>query len=235
MTDASHTGPDWAAVKFVVFDVDGTLYEQRALQLRMAQELLLDALCKFSLSELKVIRSYRTLRERLAEAEAPDFEAQLLKQTAALSGCPEARVRAIAVEWMETRPRPYLMSSRVPGIGALFAGLKRHGKTIGVLSDYDAHDKLAALGLRADFVLSAPDPRVGLLKPHPKGLQVLMADAGFASAETLLIGDRVERDGYAARRAGASSLIRSGKPRPGWPTFVRYDEPLFAPLLAGAP
>jgi putative hydrolase of the HAD superfamily len=59
-----------------------------------------------------------------------------------------------------------------------------------------------------------------------------MALAGVEPEQTVLIGDRAERDGMAARRAGAHALIRSDKPLPGWITFRRFDDPVFAPMLA---
>ena len=49
---------------------------------------------------------------------------------------------------------------------------------------------------------------------------------------TLLIGDRAERDGLAARAAGAHVLLRASQPIAGWRTFARFDDALFAPMLA---
>jgi putative hydrolase of the HAD superfamily len=93
------------------------------------------------------------------------------------------------------------------------------------LSDYPSRTKIAALGLHADYHVSASD--VGLLKPHPRGLQRLMELAGTAPEETLLIGDRLARDGEAARRAGCLCLLRSDKPIAGATTFKLFDDPLF--------
>ena len=225
---------DWDRIGLVVFDVDGTLYDQHALRYRMVPDLLLDAMRHRTLSKLRVIKAYREMRERLAEVEAEDFESQLLAATVESTGASELQIQAIVGEWMETRPLAYLRSFRYPGLDELFAGLKQSGKVIGVFSDYPARAKLDVLGLAADHVVSAPEARVGRLKPHPKGLQVLMADAGFSAAQTILIGDRVERDGYAAKRAGAASLIRSATQHAGWQTFTRFDDALFAPVLPAA-
>ncbi|MET3130638.1 HAD superfamily hydrolase (TIGR01549 family) [Oxalobacteraceae bacterium GrIS 1.11] len=223
--------PDWESIQFVVFDVDGTLYDQRALRIRMARDMLFHAIRKANLTHLSVIKAYRNIRERLAEAQATDFDLQLMADTVASTGASEEQIRAIVQEWLENRPLAYLMSCRFPHLSELFSGLKQNGKVVGILSDYPAHAKLAALGLVADHVVSATDQRVQRLKPHPKGLQVLIADAGFTAAQTLMIGDRVERDGDAARRAGVASLIRSSTPKSNWQTFVRFDDPLFAPIL----
>jgi putative hydrolase of the HAD superfamily len=110
----------------------------------------------------------------------------------------------------------------------LFRGLRKQGKKIGIYSDYPARAKLEAMELDADVIVCAGDADVGVLKPHAKGLHVLMSRATMNAAETVLIGDRAERDGLAARAANVRALIRSHKPIAGWQTFDRYDHPLFA-------
>jgi len=225
------TPSDWDGVALVAFDVDGTLYNQWPLRLRMAREMLHWAVRRRTFRFIAVVTAYRRIRERLSEQGAEDFERRLIAETAAATGCSGAAVRAIVGEWIERRPLRYLARCRYPGLPSLFAGLRRCGKTIGIFSDYPARAKLAALNLAADFVVSAHDPGIGTLKPHPRGLEYLMAAAGVTPPQTLLIGDRQDRDGLAALRAGARILLRSPKPIKGWQTFRRYDDPLFAPIL----
>jgi putative hydrolase of the HAD superfamily len=134
-------------------------------------------------------------------------------------------------EWIRRRPLKYVAALRYDGIAALFDSLRRQGKIIGIVSDYTAAEKLAALRLEADVVVAAEDPDVGVLKPHPLGLTTLLARAGVSPEQALFIGDRVERDGVAARRAGVRPLIRSPRPIPGWPTFPAYTAPTFRSLL----
>ena len=114
----------------------------------------------------------------------------------------------------------------------VFDGLKRKHVCIGILSDYPARAKIAALGLTADYIVSSGDDGVGFLKPHPRGLEFLMAKAGVNAAATVFIGDRIERDGLVAQRMGVKSLIRSARPVEGWQTFASYKASLFAPLVA---
>jgi FMN phosphatase YigB (HAD superfamily) len=71
---------------------------------------------------------------------------------------------------------------------------------------------------------------VGLLKPHPVGLQSLMASAGATAGDTLFIGDRADRDGLAGQRAGVRTLIRSSKPIEALQTFETFHDPLFDPF-----
>lgn len=228
--------PVRGAVTFVVFDVDGTLYRQRPLRLRMARDLLRYTLVHRDTVPLRVLRAYRGRREALADAETPGFDN--LARAAAAQACrvDRARVDAIVSEWMDHRPLPYLSGLRYPGLDKLFDDLRASGRKIGVLSDFPARDKLAALGLSADVIVSATDAEVGLGKPHPRGLQHAMALAGAAPEQTLLIGDRWERDGLAAQRAGAQVLIRATRPLPAdRPRLADFQDPLLAPLrsLAG--
>ena len=58
-----------------------------------------------------------------------------------------------------------------------------------------------------------------------------MTAAGVGPQETILIGEIIERDGEAAQRVGAASLIRSNRPIKGWLSFANYAAPQFSPLL----
>jgi HAD superfamily hydrolase (TIGR01549 family) len=223
---------DWDGVKLVVFDVDGTLYDQRAMRAHVARDMLLHAIWHRDLCVPLIVWHYRRMRERFGEEEIDEFEPKLLAKVVEYTGYSEARIRAVVAEWLEVRPHAYLMRCRYAGVDALFAGLKCHGKIVGILSDYPATTKLAAMGLVADITCSASDDDVSILKPHPRGLQRLMQRAGVSPAETLLIGDRVERDGLAAERSNVRCLIRSKRAHSGWKTFASFTDPLFASMIS---
>ncbi|MDE2260516.1 MAG: HAD family hydrolase [Betaproteobacteria bacterium] len=222
---------DWSRIKLVAFDVDGTLYNQHAMQLYMMRDLMVHTIATRSLNVLSVLRSYRRIRERMGGEETRNFEAVLVAETAKAVGCTEAIVRNIVADWMEKRPLPYLARCMYQGLPDLFAGLKRNGKTVAILSDYPAQEKLAAMGLAADHVICSGDKEVGYLKPHPRGFERLLQAANVRADQAVLIGNRPERDGLAALRVGAKALIYSYKPISGWQTFSSYGAPLFAPLL----
>jgi FMN phosphatase YigB (HAD superfamily) len=222
------TPSDWDNIRLVVFDVDGTLYRQRPLRLRMARDMLLYTLLNRDLNVVAVLAKYRRIRERLGDEQVIDFERILIAETATTTANSPDKVRAIVSEWVEQRPLPYLAACRYPGLPQLFAGLRRKGKSIGIFSDYPVKTKLEALELTANHVVCAGDETVGMLKPHPRGLESLIAAAGVKADATVLIGDRTDRDGLAARRAGARALIRSSKPIQGWQTFRGFDDALFA-------
>src|SRR3546814_14703781 len=92
---------------------------------------------------------------------------------------------------------------------------------------------MKALGLNAHLTVSATDEDVGRLKPDPAGLQKIIAIAGIASRRSLMIGDRLDRDGEAARQIGMTALIRSRHSLTEAATFRSYGDPLFHPVLQG--
>lgn len=221
---------DWGQIRLAIFDVDGTLYDQRRLRLIMARDILLYLLACGNSRFVRILRTYRHLREQLAEEETAPFEQVLLEKTAMVCGCSPAEVQQTVFTWMEQRPLPYLERCKFPGVDAVFAGLRRSGIAIGVYSDYPAQAKLEAMRLHADFVVCAPDKEVGYLKPHPRGLEVLLKQAGIGPDRAVLVGDRTERDGEAARRAGVLPMIRSSRAVTGWQTFAHYADTLFDPV-----
>jgi HAD superfamily hydrolase (TIGR01549 family) len=223
-----HGAPNWNEIRLVVFDVDGTLYDQRGLRLRMLQEMLHSSIRTRCIDFIRILRAYRRIREQLGDSLQEDFERELAIRTAALVGCSEQQVRSTAEEWLESRPLRHLIRYRYPHLPELFQRLRRHGKAIGIFSDYPARKKLEALELDADVIVCATDEDVRVLKPHAKGLHVLMSRAAVNPADTIMIGDRPERDGLSAQSAKVRALILSRKPISGWQTFDRYDAPLFS-------
>ena len=207
---------DLAGVKLVVFDVDGTLYDQRALRLRMAAALLRHCLFRGDFAALAVLRDYRREREAFAEAGVEQFGPKLIEGLAERYRKPKSEIAAVVAEWIDRRPLPYLDKCRYPGVIEAFERLRASGRTVAILSDYPAVDKLAAMALTADLVVSATDPEVGVLKPSTRGLERVMSLAGVGPAETIMVGDRAERDGEMARAAGVRCYLRASQPVAGW-------------------
>jgi putative hydrolase of the HAD superfamily len=234
MTSNGQAAPafDWADVKLVVFDVDGTLYSQNWLRMRMVVEMAFAALVSRDVAFAKVVKFYRTRREELADHIDADFESLLVHDTSVHVGCSEDFVRGVISDWMGTRPLRHLRTARYPFVSELFHALRICDKKIGIFSDYPAQLKLEALGLQADFIVSAGDRNVGYLKPNPRGLELIMSIADVCPDETVLIGDRVDKDGMAAKRAGAHALIRANRSIDGWRTFPSYRSSLFLPIFA---
>ncbi|HWK44790.1 MAG TPA: HAD-IA family hydrolase [Stellaceae bacterium] len=196
----------------MVFDVDGTLYDQKRLRRYMLIELLgYVATHKDGVRVMRTLKTFRRHREELADREATGIHTAQFD----LPGWPPDKagmVRDLVDEWMRRRPLKYLLRCRFPGIKDLFVSLKRSGILVATLSDYTATAKLDALDLVPDVEVTAEDAMVDRLKPHPKGLHNLLTSTGIPANQAIVIGDRDERDAECARRAGVAYLLKVEKP-----------------------
>ena len=105
--------------------MDGTLYDQRRLRVRMARELPAHALIARDLRPLLVLRTYRRIRGQLADQEVGSFETRLPAETVDMTRCSPQDMTEIASEWIERRPIAHLAASRYPSVPELFHGIKR--------------------------------------------------------------------------------------------------------------
>ncbi len=216
---------DWTSVRVAVFDLDGTLYDMRRIRRRMAGPLLLHILRHpGELMLPRILFEFRRSREELSEQESVDIRRLQYERPAAALGLRPERVRQVVNEWFFKRPLTHLGACRYPGVSSFFARLAAMGKTVAVLSDYPVDEKLAALGLTAEVTVSAMDPEVDRLKPHPAGLQRVLELTGVEPKASLLVGDRDDRDGACARRLGVPYLIKASGSEAGPGTFRDYFE-----------
>lgn len=223
----------WDNIDLVVFDLDGTLYDQKRLRMRIAVDLVLASLRNRSLRTVDMLRKFRQCREKLAEQTEPDFMHRQFEITAKQCNSSATEIRAVVTEWMEQRPLSYLAACRYPGTETLFDALRHSGRIIAVFSDYPAREKLKALGLEADIVVSAGDPDVQRLKPNPAGLLRILEATGVAASRTLMIGDRFDRDWAAANGVGIAAIIRARRRDPRCETFGSFEDDVFRPIISG--
>ncbi len=186
-------------------DLDGTLYRQTPVKFAMAAELML-----FGWGSIRTLRTFRHAHEALrlqpnssALALSP-FQRQL-EHAAERLGRPTSDVERIVREWMLERPLKWVArAKRQALLDALRAYRAQGGKTA-LVSDYPASGKLRALGALELFdlvVSSGEDGGPSKLKPDPEGYLSAASRLGIEPARCLVIGDRDDADGAAARAAG---------------------------------
>lgn len=159
-----------------------------------------------------MLQQFRVQREKQIAYAGSNLEADQYEWVAQGNRYPVQQVRAVIDRWMFRHPLPYLQACRFPGVSEFFAALRAHGITIGIYSDYPAHDKLKALGLEADIIVSSTDSAINRLKPHPRGLLYIAQQLGLSPEQCLFIGDRPELDGACAEIAGMPYLIVEKQP-----------------------
>ncbi|HEY6729338.1 MAG TPA: HAD family hydrolase [Polyangiaceae bacterium] len=185
-------------------DLDGTLYKPGGLKLLMGLELVL-----FGLSDLGIIRAFREEHERL-RARARDarhatpFDEQIAYTAAALK-LEEAIVRRSVERWMVHRPARWLPTFRRQSLHVEIVAFRERGGKTAVVSDYPATHKLQALGWHHHFdvvVANGEPDGPDALKPEPAGYLRAAERLGVHPKDCLVIGDRDDADGQAARAAG---------------------------------
>lgn len=195
---------DFNKYDLYVFDVDGTLYYQNKLRLIMGKRLLLYYLFHLlKFKDLIIIKNFRSLRENAKDTNG------LFDITAKKCNVSVSRVNEVIKKWIYENPIDALIASKDDTLLAIIDKLKANGKTVAIWSDYEADDKLKALKLSTDYVYTAEQERVGELKPSPKGLNLIMSDLNVSKDKTIMIGDRMVKDGEAAKKAGCDYLILS--------------------------
>ena len=202
----------------IVLDVDGTLYRQGPVRRGMLWRLLRAHLVRplAGLRTMRALQAYRVAQEELralaAAGGAPSADgmaAEQLRRAAERAGV-EARELAPLVErWMERAPLDLVAAAARPGLNAFLDAAAARGIRLGVLSDYPARPKLAALGVEPRFasVLCAQDAAIGAFKPDPRGLRAVLAALDVPPERALFVGDRAEVDAAVAARAGVACVL----------------------------
>jgi HAD superfamily hydrolase (TIGR01509 family) len=189
-------------------DLDGTLYVARWVKLLMGIELALSGW-----SAVRTLRQFRHEHERLRERQAAGEQlvssagspfAEQLASTALALELSVSQVEGIVQEWMFERPRKWIGHFPRRGLLAELRSFKAAGGRTALVSDYPAQRKMQALGADGlfDVVIAngeANGPR--RLKPDPEGYLRAAELLTVPAARCLVIGDRKDADGEAARAA----------------------------------
>lgn len=184
-------------------DLDGTLYSAPPVKLALAAELAL-----LGLGAVATLRRFRSEHEHLRETQAeptPSPYHLQLEHTARALGVQPVEVELAVREWMIERPGKWLRRFRRRSLLAELALFRTRGGRLALVSDYPARRKLDALGCRHLFdiiVANGEDGGPRWLKPHPDGLLSACERLGVRPERCLMLGDRSDADGEAARRAG---------------------------------
>jgi beta-phosphoglucomutase len=185
--------------KGVLFDLDGTLYHKKHLNLRMALA---------HLGSLSTLKKHQATRDELAGMSGEKDYLSLYQQLMADKGVKNPKL------WLEKQFYPNfircLKKQKVrPSLNLLLDLLKEKGIKTAVVSDYPIiSERLASLTIDAskfDLLLSTQD--INCLKPCPTGYLEAVKRLGLQKEDCLIIGDRMDRDGEAAEKADIDYAI----------------------------
>jgi HAD superfamily hydrolase (TIGR01549 family) len=184
-----------------LLDLDGTLYRARWVKLVMAAELALGGW-----DAVLPLRRFRHEHERIrAEAPAGDPFRLQLQRTAEALAIEHELLEGMVQRWMIERPGRWLARFRRQELFEEIRSFRSGGGKTALVSDYPARSKLRALGASALFdvvVASGEHGGPERLKPDPAGYLKAADALGVRPERCLVIGDREDADGAAARSAG---------------------------------
>lgn len=201
---------NWDKIELVIFDVDGTLYNQRFLRQKMLivliQYFLLHPL---KINDLKILYHFRKEREKHAGFTGVNLEGQQYLWCSEKIGLPVEKVKEVVEKWMFIAPNKYLLKAVFPGVPTFFKGLVTRNISIATLSDFPAKAKMNSMKLEADLNVSAIDYHISALKPANKGLEYILEYFKINNPQQhcLFIGDRQELDGVCALTKNVQFLL----------------------------
>lgn len=195
--------------KLVIWDLDGTLYFQKEFRIKMAKVLMQKLI--FTPAHWKdafVILKYRRLRDAWDSSDiGEDLEERQYAKTGESFHLSAEEVKQIIVHWMLEEPLAHLKAYRDETAAKTIKLLREKGILTIVYSDYPTVDKLKALDIEVLDSYAATDDVIACMKPNPKGLQYIIDKYQIAKEDTIMIGDRMEKDGEVAQAVGIDYLI----------------------------
>ncbi|PWS29210.1 hypothetical protein DHW03_05145 [Pedobacter yonginense] len=200
---------DWRKIKLVIFDVDGTLYDQSKLRWRMLFALLGYYFFRpWRYKDFLILHHFRAEREKKAGFFGDNLNQLQYEWCKEQVNLPLSRIKKVVDKWIFDYPNQYLASCKYPDLDFFFQSLRNQHIRIAVYSDYDAELKLKAMNLNVDLSVASTDQSVNAMKPLPNGLIKILTKFSIEDKNScLFIGDRVELDGECAKRAGVPYLI----------------------------
>jgi HAD superfamily hydrolase (TIGR01549 family) len=204
--------------KLLIFDLDGTLYDQRCLRFKMLIALIIRLLTfRINIIDIRIISTFRKQRERHKGYSSLTLETDQLDWCSAKLGLPVSKIQHTIEELMYKLPLKYLKSTLYKGVHDFISILKDKGYSIAIYSDYPVDDKLEALGLIADKTFCSTDRNIGSLKPNNAALLTICQFFNCSTEDAIFFGDRDDTDGESARMADIKfvkidiSKARTGK------------------------
>lgn len=222
------TSTDGLAVKGIIFDLDGTLYRMKWFM----KPLLTISLFPRSL----LLPRYMAARKDFSGRDLRSGEALLSGMATELArrtrhATPEGMRSWIMHQFYPSFEAliPLMRNSR-PGLGDLLTTLRKKNIKLAVLSDFARiHERLNGLRISSavfDRCVSAETE--GCLKPCPRPYRDFVRCWNIEAATILVIGDRSDTDGEAAKATGMCFIqisdthaSRRGEGQ-SWPQLRRF-------------
>jgi len=201
-------------ISAVAFDLDGTLYPNYRLNIR-----LLSFLCKHGplLAALAKARSViRRQQEQSPSAVVPDFYEYQARLAAGILHAPPEQIKEKIDCLIYRGWEPHFFNIKLfPHVREVLSEMRAAGLKMGLLSDFPPETKLKNLGLSACWDAVLCSERVGAIKPALRPFHELAQALQCPPGQVLYVGNSRPYDIGGAGRAGMKTALFAGR-------FSRY-------------
>lgn len=203
--------------EIIIFDVDGTLYDQKKLRKLVAMKLMKQLLTfQTGFRELQIISCFRKEREKHRYVKTHNIGKEQYNWCCGKLGIAAEKIQYVVKKNMYDLPIPFLKRVKFRNVDDLFGTLKHKGIRVIAYSDYPAREKMETMGLHFDACYCSADEELDEFKPSRKVLLWICNNFRCETSKALYIGDRDEVDGAGARSAGIPYInINFDKARKG--------------------
>ncbi len=189
--------------QLIIFDLDGTLYDQRKLRAKLYFTFIFNLLIlKIRPKDLEIVSEFRKQREKHKGYRSASLTEDQYNWCIEKIGVSAERIKKTIENLMFQMPLKFLKNALYPNVVLFINILKASGFKIAVYSDYPVEDKLSELGIVADKTFCSTQENIAQLKPSENGLMIICKSFQCNTKQALYIGDREDTDGESARLAG---------------------------------
>ena len=193
----------------VAFDLDGTLYPEYRLNLR---------LIPFAFRHGPLLAAFGMAREMIrreqkrAQTDRPDFYDYQARLTAGILKAQPDRIREkidrlIYTDWA----RHFSKIKLFPHVTEFLDGLRAAKIKTGLLSDFLPHAKLEKLGLSGYWDTVLCSESIGALKPARRPFDELARALDCPPEQILYVGNSRRYDAQGAMRAGMKTALKTNR------------------------
>jgi len=191
----------------VAFDLDGTLYPNYRLNVRLVP---------FILKEQRLLRAFgkaRTILRKSGRGTGGHFYEEQAKIVGEILGENAEKVmdkieKLIYRGWEDHFKKVRLF----PHVTETLDALRKNGITLGLLSDFPPETKLKNLGIFDCWDAIVCSEQIGYLKPDTAALLEMAKRMGAAPEQILYVGNSVSYDVVGAHKAGMKAALVSAMP-----------------------
>jgi len=196
-------------ISAVAFDLDGTLYPDYRLNIRLLPFACRHGRLLIAFSKARTI--IRRKQEQSPSSAVPDFYDYQARLTADLLHAQPEQLKEKIDRLIYRGWEPHFSKIKLfPYVRELLAELRAARLKTGLLSDFPPHAKLKNLGIADcwDAVLCSED--AGALKPAIRPFAELADALGCPPEQVLYVGNSRRYDADGARRAGMKTALLTG-------------------------